>query len=309
MPSDQRHTPRPDGERYANDNHVLFVFGLVSGAILLRDLRLNASWILFLAVILALWFENRDARSWGRKLLFTCISVFFREVTARGTENIPRDDPCVFVCAPHANQFLDPSVMCYLLPTDVYTRGRRLGWLVAAKSWRRTFIGDLLRIMDGLPVERPQDIAFYGEGTLILDEADPHMLRGVGTKFTTENIKAGDAVVVKMTPPEGVEPDIPQEKNLKAYSFAVVHILSDTEMRIKQAVQPGCSQPTPGVKFKVQPRVTQTEVFRFCHESLGRGDCIGIFPEGGSHDRSHFLPIKSGAPLLAARRRSGVPSN
>ena len=85
--------------RYANDNHVLFVFGLVSGAILLRDLRLNASWILFLAVILALWFENRDARSWGRKLLFTCISVFFREVTARGTENIPRDDPCVFVCA------------------------------------------------------------------------------------------------------------------------------------------------------------------------------------------------------------------
>jgi hypothetical protein len=54
---------------------------------------------------------------------------------------------------------------------------------------------------------------------------------------------------------------------------------------------PGCG---PGWRqsFKCQPRVTQSRVFKYCHEALGQGDCIGIFPEGGSHDRSHLIPIK-----------------
>lgn len=305
-PSDQRHGPKADGVAVAGDKHVLFVFAVVAGAILLRDLDVKASIILIYAVFMAVLFENRDARSCVRWVLFTAVSVFFREVTSVGTENIPRDDPVVLVCAPHANQFLDPATVCYLLPQDMYTRGRRVGWLVAAKSWRRKLVGFMSRLMDGVPVERPQDIAFVGDGALVLTDTAPHRLTGIGTRFTSQNIKAGDAIVVKIPPPPGEQPDSGRSSGLKTYSFAVVHVESDTVLRIKQPVQKGCSTPD-GVKFKVQPRVTQSEVFRFCHNSLGRGDCIGIFPEGGSHDRSHFLPIKSGVSVIALGAMAKYP--
>jgi 1-acyl-sn-glycerol-3-phosphate acyltransferase len=304
--SDQRHGPKADGAVVAGDKHVLFVFSVVAGAIVLRDLDVKASIILIYAVFMAVLFENRDARACVRWVLFTAVSVFFREVTAVGTENIPRDDPVVLVCAPHANQFLDPATVCYLLPQDMYTRGRRVGWLVAAKSWRRRLVGFMSRLMDGVPVERPQDIALVGDGLLVLSDKEPQQLRGLGTRFTSQNIKAGDAIVVKIPPPSGVKPDIGRSSGLKTYSFAVVHVESDTVLRIKQPVQEGCNTPD-GVKFKVQPRVTQTEVFRFCHNSLGRGDCIGIFPEGGSHDRSHFLPIKSGVSVIALGAMAKYP--
>ena len=298
MSDSLRTAVRPDGAIIAGDKTISFVLMTVAGAIMLRDLNVKASIILIFAVFMALMFNNKDARSCVRLLLFTSVSVFFREVSARGAENIPRDDPVVLVCAPHANQFIDPATVCYLLPQDMYTRGRRVGWLVAAKSWRRRGVGFMCRLMDGVPVERAQDIAFNGDGQVVLDEKEPHVLRGVGTHFTTERIKAGDAIVVKIQPPPGVEPDI-GKAGTKAYSFAVVHVESDTVMRIKQAVQKGCGSAPEGVKFKVQPRVTQTEVYRYCHDSLGRGDCIGIFPEGGSHDRSHFLSIKAGVSVIA----------
>jgi 1-acyl-sn-glycerol-3-phosphate acyltransferase len=307
MSSDQRHGPKADGAVVAGDKHVLFVFAVVAGAILLRDLGVKASIILIYAVFMAVLFENRDARACVRWVLFTAVSVFFREVTSVGSENIPRDDPVVLVCAPHANQFLDPATVCYLLPQDMYTRGRRVGWLVAAKSWRRKLVGFMSRLMDGVPVERPQDIAFVGNGTLILSDTEPKLLRGLGTQFASQNIKAGDAIVVKIPPPPGEKPDSGRSSGLKTYSFAVVHVESDTVLRIKQPVPKGCNTPD-GVKFKVQPRVTQSEVFRFCHNSLGRGDCIGIFPEGGSHDRSHFLPIKSGVSVIALGAMAKYPN-
>jgi glycerol-3-phosphate O-acyltransferase/dihydroxyacetone phosphate acyltransferase len=32
---------------------------------------------------------------------------------------------------------------------------------------------------------------------------------------------------------------------------------------------------------------------------LEKGGCIGIFPEGGSHDRTELLPLKVGVALIA----------
>ncbi len=34
-------------------------------------------------------------------------------------------------------------------------------------------------------------------------------------------------------------------------------------------------------------------------ESLSRGACICLFPEGGSHDRSDLLPLKAGVAVMA----------
>eukprot|EP01048_Picozoa_sp_COSAG05_P013703 COSAG05_NODE_1481_length_4761_cov_4.755684_4_plen_470_part_00 len=280
------------GQAVSEDTHIIFVFVLLVGAIVLRDLQVESAYILWLGVGAAALFENRELKSIVRKLLFTSVSVFFREVQSVGTEKLPRDGPLILVCAPHSNQFVDPAVVLHLLPTDFYTRSRRIGFLVAAKSWRRRVVGLFARVMDGVPVERPQDIARRGTGTLIVDAGDPHHLHGNGTLFSIES-KAGDAVVFKL-PVDGL---------MRTYSFAVVSVISDTRIRIKPGRDQDMMLPlglrVEGLSFKCQPRVTQSRVFKYCHDALGRGDCIGIFPEGGSHDRSHLIPIKSGVSVIA----------
>ncbi len=47
-----------------------------------------------------------------------------------------------------------------------------------------------------------------------------------------------------------------------------------------------------GTKFKIAPHVDQTMVYDSVFERLRAGGCIGIFPEGGSHDRTQLLPLK-----------------
>ena len=33
-------------------------------------------------------------------------------------------------------------------------------------------------------------------------------------------------------------------------------------------------------------------MFDKVHAALAKGECLGIFPEGGSHDNTHLLPLK-----------------
>ena len=116
-------------------------------------------------------------------------------------EKLPRDDPVLLVCAPHCNQFLDPVNVLYQLPTDFYSRGRKLGFIVAAKSLRRRLVGFYARLMDGIPVERPQDLMVVGSGTVRLSAGGGGtgggpVLVGEGTLFRAES-NAGDAIVIK----------------------------------------------------------------------------------------------------------------
>lgn len=63
----------------------------------------------------------------------------------RGAWNIPKEGPVLFICAPHANQFLDPL----LLFTEVRREsGRRTAILTAAKSMERKFIGFIARLFN-----------------------------------------------------------------------------------------------------------------------------------------------------------------
>ncbi|PTH94192.1 hypothetical protein BU105_13520, partial [Staphylococcus xylosus] len=74
------------------------------------------------------------------------IYVFFREVKARGTYNIPKDNtPVIFVAGPHHNQFLDGL----LLSSEVLrASNRKLSFLVAEKSMKRIFVGDMAKAME-----------------------------------------------------------------------------------------------------------------------------------------------------------------
>ena len=57
-----------------------------------------------------------------------------------------------------------------------------------------------------------------------------------------------------------------------------------------------------GTKFSVAPHVDQSAVYSAVFQRLHEGGCIGIFPEGGSHDRTELLPLK-GQSIKYIRKR------
>lgn len=60
-----------------------------------------------------------------------------------------------------------------------------------------------------------------------------------------------------------------------------------------------------GTNFKIAPKVDQSRVYEKVFERIEEGGCIGIYPEGGSHDRPDLLPLKgsfSNHSLLTSSR-------
>lgn len=60
--------------------------------------------------------------------------------------------------------------------------------------------------------------------------------------------------------------------------------------------------PAPGYqgsKYKLAPHTDQTSVYEAVFDRLRSGGCVGIFPEGGSHDRTELLPLKAGVAIMA----------
>jgi len=77
----------------------------------------------------------------------------------------------------------------------------------------------------------------------------------------------------------------------------IKEILSDTEVILntqKQDVHDNLD-----AAYKILPKLDQNEVYSAVWDRLTRGYSIGIFPEGGSHDRTEMLPIKAGVCIMA----------
>ncbi|KAG0273666.1 hypothetical protein BGZ95_010543 [Linnemannia exigua] len=218
------------------------------------------------------------------------LDIFFREIRPRGAHKIPQKGPVIFVAAPHANQFVDPLVL-------MRECGRRVSFLAAKKSMDRRWIGAMARSMNAIPVERPQDLAKPGSGTIKLQDryGDPLRVTGLGTKFTKE-LLVGDQI------------SLPKDVG----SSAVVEIISDTELIVKKEFKElkalellTCSE---GTKYKCLPHMDQTNVYKTVFERLNAGHCVGIFPEGGSHDRAEMLPLKAGVTIMALGALAANPS-
>ena len=56
---------------------------------------------------------------------------------------------------------------------------RKISFVTAAKSLRRNIIGPMLSASEAIPVERPQDVAVKGKGTIVSIEGDE--IHGEGT--------------------------------------------------------------------------------------------------------------------------------
>lgn len=177
-----------------------------------------------------------------------------------------------------------------------------MAFLTAAKSMKRKFIGKMAKIMGAVSVSRAMDETKSVPGKIYLPDPDndPTLIRGVDTNFEEKSFQIGGLLV------------LPKVKG-EAANTEISEIISPTEMRLKKAFRgevalgqlTGRTVVIPdgktkadmpvefnGTSFRVAPKIDQEQVYQRVSDTLGEGGCIGMFPEGGSHDRTELLPLK-----------------
>lgn len=176
---------------------------------------------------------------------------------------------------------------------------RRVSTVIAAKSMGRRFIGTISGWFGAIPVGRALDLAKPAKGTIYLPKPseDPLLLKGIGTDFEKQASKAGLIIL----------PTI----NGNTATADIAEIIGPEEIRLKKEFQgddaikqlTGLNEITEGsplhlaegyqgIRFKTAPKVDQSKAFDAVFNSLDHGQCVCIFPEGGSHDRTELLPLK-----------------
>ncbi|KAJ8106794.1 hypothetical protein OPT61_g9305 [Boeremia exigua] len=250
-----------------------------------------------------------DAFLWTFSIL---VELFFREVHPRSSWKVPKDGPVIFVCAPHANQFVDPLMLMRVVKKE---SDRRIQFLIAEKSMKRKFIGAMAGLTGVVPVGRAMDATKPVKGQIYLPDPinDPCLVRGVGTNFEDPLFMVGGSIVLpkvdnKAATAEILEIKGPEEIRLKRGfkgGVAMQQLTGRNDMTKDGTFIEGASEKKgvadgfEGINFLVAPKLDQTEVYDAVHAVLHNGGSIGIFPEGGSHDRTDLLPLKAGVAIMA----------
>ena len=196
------------------------------------------------------------------------LSVYFKEIQVIGVENVPKKGPIIFV-GNHANQYVDPMCIAAYSP-------HHISFMVAASTYRQKLMGFFWKIFAAIPVERPQDIAQEGIGKL--EFLPGGIVKGYDTKFTKQAF-VGDTLRAKGFP-----------------EYVISEVKSDTEMIVKAKEGDNC-ELNKQTEYKIAPKVDQSHVFAAVWDGLKNGQCLGIFPEGGSHDQTDLLPLKVGVAI------------
>jgi len=199
---------------------------------------------------------------------------------------------------------------------------RRVAFLIAEKSMRRKFVGWFSRHVGAVPVGRALDMVKPATGSVYLPSIDePLLIRGHGTNFEDPQYQIGGLVV------------LPSVKGTAA-SAEIAQILGPEELRLKKPFKGGIAlhqltaredlteageftnpeQKGPaagyeGSRFKTAPKVDQSQVYEAVFDRLSAGGAVGIFPEGGSHDRTELLPLKAGVAIMALGALAAAPDS
>jgi len=213
-----------------------------------------------------------------RALMRAAVSLYFRECAFLGQENVPDEGALVVIAAPHGNQFLDPMVLSQNL-------GREVRFLTAAKTLRRKDVGKLFAATNTIAVERPQDLKRAGAGRVVAEGGGSTRVSGRGTEFLREGVGPGWKLLLKNSAGKTSPP------------LTVASVASDAEIELREA--PPAAWAGEACSFAELPHVDQASMFRHVYDCLKGGGAVGLFPEGGSHDRSELLPLKPGFCLMA----------
>eukprot|EP00501_MAST-03F_sp_TOSAG23-6_P000612 GSMAST32.ASY1.ANO1.633.1 assembled CDS len=212
-------------------------------------------------------------------LLAFIAEIFFRDLVSHGEFKVPEKGPLILVCAPHANQFIDPVVATTKL------KRRDIRFIAAASSLRKPYIGHLMSGLNPISVERPQDLSVTGAGRVtigrISDEKESFLFKSGYTILLT---------------------DEPYSKK----SSRVLKVVSNSHLILQSPLELPHGLPTsfetlsvPPSSYKMIPRVNNQDMYTSVFDCLDAGGAVGVFPEGGSHDQSRLLPLKAGVSLMA----------
>lgn len=185
---------------------------------------------------------------------------------------------------------------------------RRIAFLIAEKSMRRKFIGGLARAVGAVPVARALDSTKAATGKIFLPDPvnSPKLIRGTGTRFDKE-AQVGGLLVLPSVNGTAANAEIleihgPEEiclKNAFKGAVALRQLTGRDDITEEGKFENGDAGEDKvllgdftGISFKTAPKVDQTMVYDAVFERLDTGGCVGIFPEGGSHDRTELLPLK-----------------
>lgn len=229
-----------------------------------------------------------DLLLWALSIVMDC---FFREIRPRGAFKIPREGPVIFVAAPHHNQFVDPIILLGQIKKEA---NRRISFLIAAKSYHMNFVGHMAKCQLSIPVVRPQDNLTKGSGKIFVDKNDPCHILGKGTKFTEECMVRGLLA-------------LPQSLGANE----ILEIKSDNELYIRKPFKQTDQINellSNGTSFKKADKIDQKQVYQMVFDHLLDNGSIGIFPEGGSHDRTDLLPLKAGVAVMALGAMENNPN-
>jgi glycerol-3-phosphate O-acyltransferase/dihydroxyacetone phosphate acyltransferase len=187
----------------------------------------------------------------------------------------------------------------------------------------RFLIGWFARKVGAVPVGRALDMVKPATGTVYLPNPidDPLLIRGIGTKFEGKEIQIGGLLVLPTL--GGVTPNT-----------EIAEVISAEELRLKKPFKgqaamkqltgrddiddtgkfsntsiKGTKEGFEGSKFKTAPKVDQTQVYDAVFDRLSAGGAVGIFPEGGSHDRTELLPLKAGVAIMALGALAANPDS
>lgn len=211
------------------------------------------------------------------------IEIFFREVSVRGSFNFPTSGPTIVVIAPHANQYLDAAIAVHAAHT---VSNRQLFMIEAASSYYSKWMGIWSRWSGAIPVERPQDLLVQREGTIRYENypEDELTIVGENTSF------------VRDCEPKGLLGIPHSGGNVK-----IAEVLDDGKLKLAGPMKKktGVDALVKGTAYLVAPRIDNSELFDKVFTALKSGKCIGIAPEGGSHDRPDLLEFKPGVALMA----------
>ena len=117
-------------------------------------------------------------------------------------------------------------------------------------------------------------------------------VHGSGTAFV-EQVKPGDQLLVSAGACKGAlakVADVVSDELL---------VCAAPAFRGSDANPDATAADVKDAAFKVMPKVDQHDMYDAIYDALDDNGVIGIFPEGGSHDRSSLLPLKAGIAVMA----------
>lgn len=216
-----------------------------------------------------------------RIFLQTVTGSYFRKIQVKGLENIPKEGPTI-ICCNHSNQFMDAMLVIARCP-------RPLSFCFAASSYSKPVIGYFAKKINVIPVYRPDDYKVAGKGKIkLISESE---ILGLDTHFISET-KSN----------KNFELGVHQIAFGNHYKATVVQIIDENHIKIKSDPELFDNlekEPDKTHQFYFIPKIDNSILYSEAYKKLDEGKAICIFPEGTSHDNTHFLELKAGIGFMS----------